>query len=421
MKVINSIFGNLGFGSEKSKNKTNAAKNSATVGKTSSKVQENPDVDKHEEKLESDEPKETAQANDSKKARIYNLIIVDESGSMSGLRKVTLSGINETLNTIREAQKEFGEVQEHYITLVTFDERNNRNIPAARTIVDAAPALEVGEFSDYHPQGCTPLYDAMGNSLSSLRKKISGDENATGVVTILTDGLENASRHWRVNDLRKLIEQLKEEGWTFSYMGSAHDVKEVTDLLSIDNVVEFSHDNMGALNTWGRERSSKRVYFSKMACGFVADESWEERKARWRKYNREYYGERVTEDCISSLAPNEVFVFGSNPEGVHNGGAAYVAVQKFGAQMGVGEGIQGQSYAIPTTGGLQMMADAIHRFCVFARDHQEMTFLVTRIGCGIAGYSPREVAPMFIEVIELENVSLPADFWEVLGLKMHNL
>ena len=157
-------------------------------------------------------------AKSSCKMQVYNLIIVDESGSMSGLRDVTLSGINETINTIREAQKEYANVQEHFITLVTFDERNNRNVPAVRTVIDAKPIAEVADFSDYHPQGCTPLYDAMGESLSTLRKKISNNENATGVATILTDGLENASHHWRVNDLRKLIEQLKEEGWTFSYM-----------------------------------------------------------------------------------------------------------------------------------------------------------------------------------------------------------
>ena len=420
MGFINSIFNTFGRGYNKPDNETTTVENKSAVENDSSQVQNNLDVDKQKDQ-ESNEPKGTGQANDCKKARIYNLIIVDESGSMSGLRTVTLSGINETLNTIREAQKEFSEVQEHYITIVTFDERNNRNVPAVRTIIDAEPALTVGEFSDYCPQGCTPLYDAMGNSLTSLRNKISCDENATGVVTVLTDGLENASRHWRVNDLRKLIEQLKEEGWTFSYMGSAHDVKEVTDLLSIDNVMEFSHDDMGASNTWGRERSSKRAYFCKMANEFDANESWEEKKARRRRYNKEYYGERVTEDFVSVLAPNEIFVFGSNPEGIHNGGAAYVALQKFGAQMGVGEGIQGQSYAIPSTEGLQLLSDAIHRFCVYAKEHPDKKFLVTRIGCGIAGYSAREIATMFKEAVELENVALPADFWEILGLRMFNV
>ena len=354
----------------------------------------------------------------SEKMQIHNLIIVDESGSMSGLREVTMSGINETINTIREAQKEYGENQEHYLTLVTFDDRNERNVPPVRTIIDGMPIEKVSDFADYRPQGCTPLYDAMGDSLTRLREKIRGNENATGVVTILTDGLENTSHYWRADALRKLIEQLKEEGWTFSYMGSAHDVKEVTDLLAIDNVVEFSHDITGASNSWGRERSSKKAYFSRMACEFDAYESWEEKKARRRQYNKEYYGERVTPYDIRTLEANEVFVFGSNAEGHHGGGAAMAAVRYFGAEWGRGEGIQGQSYAIPTTNGIELMRDAIHRFCDYAKEHPENRFLVTRIGCGIAGFTPRDVAPMFKEAIELENVALPQDFWEVLGLKM---
>ena len=423
MGFINSILSSIGLNSaqhvENNPNEENTVDNKQPDSNSEEKVTDIIDTTSISPSNEEDASKKTSTS--GKKAKIFNLIIVDESGSMSGLRNVTLSGINETINTIREAQKEYGEVQEHFISLVTFDERNDRNTPAVRTIIDAAPASSVEDFSDYRPQGCTPLYDAMGDSLSKLRNKISGDEDATGVVTVLTDGLENASRKWRVDELRKLIEQLKEEGWTFSYMGSAHDVKEVTDLLSIDNVLEFCHDNMGASNTWGRERSSKRAYFSKMACEFDADESWEEKKARRRRYNQEYYGDRVTPNYISSLEPNEVFVFGSNPEGIHNGGAARAAVQKFGAQMGVGEGLQGHSYAIPSTDGMQMLAEAIHRFCIFAREHQNMKFLVTRIGCGIAGHSPREIAPLFRDVIELENVSLPADFWEVLGLRMFNL
>lgn len=412
MGFINSIFNTLGIGSDNQVNESITVEKESKVGNDSSKVQE------HHKEQEKKESKGTEKAKGSKKARIYNLIIVDESGSMSGLRDVTLSGINETLNTIREAQKEFSEVQEHFVTLVTFDERNNRHVPAVRTIIDAEPALKVGKFSDYRPQGCTPLYDAMGNSLTSLRETINDDENATGVVTILTDGLENASRQWRVDELRRLIEQLKEEGWTFSYMGSAHNVKEVTDLLSIDNVLEFSHDDMGAGNTWGRERSSKRAYFSKMACEFDADESWEEKKARRRRYNMEYYGERVTPGMIRTLEPNEVFVFGSNSAGQHGGGAAMTAMRFFGAEWGKGEGIQGQSYAIPTMEGLERTQEAVHRFCIYAKENPDKRFLVTPIGCGIAGYSPRDIAPMFKEAIEIENVTLPKEFWEVLGLRM---
>lgn len=246
------------------------------------------------------------------KARIYNLIIVDESGSMSHLRESTLSGINETISTIRSAQEEFVTTQEHTLTLVTFDSGSNR--PDVRTMIDNQPISGVKDFKDYMPNGCTPLYDAMGQSLTHLHDRIKEDKDATAVVTVLTDGLENASREWDAAGLRRLIEQLKSEGWSFAYMGSAHNVKEVTDLLSIENVVEFSHGDLGAGSTWGRERSSRRAYYEKMNMMYSEERSMsrEEMLERKRRYAKEYYGPRVSPDRIDHLEENEIFVFGSN-------------------------------------------------------------------------------------------------------------
>ena len=368
----------------------------------------------HEEEVTKKEQKKKSDG----KAHIYNLIIVDESGSMSHLREVTLSGINETIGTIRNAQKEFAQTQVHTLTLVTFDSDSNR--PAVRTMIDNEPIANVKKFRDYMPNGCTPLYDAMGQSLTRLHTLIKGDVDASAVVTVLTDGLENASREWNAQSLRKLIEQLKQEGWSFSYMGSAHDVKEVTDLLSIENVVEFSHDQLGAGNTWGRERSSRRAYYQKMSDTYSIREtlSDEEIMADKRRYAKEYYGPRVTPQLIRQLGENEIFVFGSNANGYHRGGAAAFAMREFGAVWGQGEGLQGQSYAIPTTEGMNQLREAVNRFMAFADQHQELRFLVTMIGCGNAGYSPRDIAPLFKGCIDLENVALPIEFWNVLGLKM---
>ena len=124
---------------------------------------------------------------------------------------------------------------------------------------------------------------------------------------------------------------------------------------------------------------------------------------------------RITPDNVSLLGEHEIFVFGSNIHGSHGGGAARYAMQRFGAVWGQGEGLQGRSYAIPTMEGLQSMTEAVGRFIHFATSHPELHFLVTRIGCGIAGYRDRDVAPLFRQCIELQNVSLPAGFWEVLG------
>ncbi|MCD8293233.1 MAG: hypothetical protein LUC23_05670 [Prevotellaceae bacterium] len=123
---------------------------------------------------------------------------------------------------------------------------------------------------------------------------------------------------------------------------------------------------------------------------------------------------RTSPSFINELAPGEVFVFGSNAQGMHGGGAALTAYLKFGAVWGNGEGLQGQSYAIPTMEGLDSTRQAVGRFTTFARDHSELKFLVTAVGCGIAGYRLEEIAPMFCDAARLDNVYLPAGFWKVL-------
>lgn len=123
---------------------------------------------------------------------------------------------------------------------------------------------------------------------------------------------------------------------------------------------------------------------------------------------------RVSPRHITTLEPGEIFVFGSNAQGMHLGGAARTAHMKFGAVWGNGEGLQGQSYAIPTMEGEESSRRAVERFVQFAQEHPELKFLVTPIGCGIAGYTPKEIAPMFETAVTLKNVYLPKIFWEVL-------
>ena len=122
-----------------------------------------------------------------------------------------------------------------------------------------------------------------------------------------------------------------------------------------------------------------------------------------------------TPDYITELKPDEVFVFGSNLAGMHGGGAAYVAFRQFGAVMGCGVGLRGQSYAIPTMqGGVETIKPYVDDFISFAKVHPELFFFVTRIGCGIAGFRDKEIAPLFAEAIGLENVCLPETFVKVL-------
>ncbi len=127
-------------------------------------------------------------------------------------------------------------------------------------------------------------------------------------------------------------------------------------------------------------------------------------------YNREYTPERITE-----LKPNEIFVFGSNLAGSHGGGAVRLAYNRFGAIWGQGVGIQGQSYAIPTMqGGVETIKPYVDEFIRFAKQHPEQKFLVTKIGCGIAGFKVDEIAPLFAQAYYADNIILPEDFVEEL-------
>ena len=117
---------------------------------------------------------------------------------------------------------------------------------------------------------------------------------------------------------------------------------------------------------------------------------------------------RTTPERITELQPNEIFVFGSNLEGMHGGGAALLAYRKFGAIWGQGVGLQGQSYGIPTMqGGVETIRPYVDEFIAFAKQHPELIFLVTRIGCGIAGFTDDEISPLFAEAHKVENIVLP--------------
>ena len=124
---------------------------------------------------------------------------------------------------------------------------------------------------------------------------------------------------------------------------------------------------------------------------------------------------RISSNRITHLAKNEIFVFGSNLQGFHGGGAARTAFDKFGAVWGKGVGLHGQTYAIPTMqGGVETIKPYVYEFLLFAKAHKELTFLVTEIGCGIAGFTVEEIAPLFCAAIDenIENVYLPESFYE---------
>ena len=353
------------------------------------------------------------------KTQVYNLIILDKSGSMSSIAKAAISGFNETVGGIRSAQERFKDTQEHFVSLMIFCD-------CEKTMVyDKVPVAEVKELTskEYRPCCSTPLYDAMGISINALFKAIKDKEDATAVVTVITDGLENASKEYNGAAIKALVERMKdEEGWNFAYIGTNQDVQATSASLSIDNHIAFEDDDAGMRKAWERERKAKMTMFSRFSMGFGATSamSREERKAYRSQENRSTrnyremseFRHRVTPNNIWSLGRNEIFVFGSNLAGAHGGGAARIAVERFGAVMGQGVGLQGQSYAIPTMqGGPNTILPYVEEFIAFAKQHPELTFLVTRIGCGIAGFTPKEIAPLFAGAVDVENIHLPEDFW----------
>ena len=126
------------------------------------------------------------------------------------------------------------------------------------------------------------------------------------------------------------------------------------------------------------------------------------------EYSREFTPERITR-----LKENEIFVFGSNIHGRHGGGAARAAYEKFGAEWGVGEGLTGRCYALPTMeGGVDYIAGKVQSFLACAEAHPELKFYVTKIGCGIAGFRAEEIGPLFKDAMQMENVILPQEFVE---------
>lgn len=132
---------------------------------------------------------------------------------------------------------------------------------------------------------------------------------------------------------------------------------------------------------------------------------------------------RITSHNITNLEPNQIFVFGSNLSGRHGKGAAKTAM-KWGAKYAIGNGLQGRTYGIPTKGAnvkyslsISKIEKFITEFIEFAKNNQNLTFLVTEIGCGLAGFNPEEIAILFKSAIDIENIHLPLSFWKILLIK----
>ena len=186
--------------------------------------------------------------------RVFNLIIVDESGSMSIIRRQAFTGMNETLQTVRKMQEKFPD-QEQRVTLVTFDTGHTT------WHYDNTPASQTKDLSwkAYNPGGGTPLYDAMGMAISKVNAQIADDDNV--LVTVITDGEENSSQEWTLKMIRTMIEKLKKQHWTFTLIGTDNlDVETMARSFAIDEHLEFHQDIEGTKAMFARERRSRERY-----------------------------------------------------------------------------------------------------------------------------------------------------------------
>lgn len=191
--------------------------------------------------------------------QVYNLIIVDESGSMDSIREQAFTGLNETIKTITAAAAEYKDIRQS-ITLLTFDSDHTRFV---FDNVDAHKARLL-KWDEYVPGACTPLYDAIGRGISKVNALCRQDDNV--LVTIITDGYENASREYTLKMVNTLIDKLKKQGWTFTFIGTNNlDVKEVAMNLGINNHLSFEEDADGTAEMFKCEMFARRAYYSRRA------------------------------------------------------------------------------------------------------------------------------------------------------------
>jgi hypothetical protein len=205
--------------------------------------------------------------------RIINLIILDASGSMESIYNQALTGANETIQTIRIGQKDHPELQQ-YLTFASF----NSGKDYLKVRYSVTPIDEVKEITkeDYVACGCTALYDAMGEMISELKRKITEEDRI--LVTVITDGYENSSTHWSGPQVKSLVEELRHEGWTFTYIGANQDVEAVAGSMGIRNTLAFEETEDGAKEMFEIEVNARKRFMDKvsrfklMGCNCLVEE-----------------------------------------------------------------------------------------------------------------------------------------------------
>ena len=219
------------------------------------------------------------------KTQVYNLVILDKSGSMESIRKQAVDGYNETLGTIRAAQIKHYDTQDHFVSLAAFCGCG------INMIYDRTPIKDVEKLTleQYEPCCSTPLFDAIGCSVKKLKTAIKDVEDAAVVVTIITDGYENASKEWKADTIKALIDDCKKDGWVFSFIGASEDILKVATTISIKNTLLWDKSEVGTEIMFAITGNASSRFYDKMATSCCADASVSERKKMRQQFAEEYF------------------------------------------------------------------------------------------------------------------------------------
>lgn len=217
--------------------------------------------------------------------KIYNIVVLDRSASMSPLREAAVQGYNGILEVVRTAQEQNAIEQQNYITLSFFND-SVTNVFDCDTVQSIPDLL----LDDYRPQGNTALWDAIGISLDSLKVKLDSLENATAVVTIISDGLENASKHYSIYAVTDRIDALKGQGVMFVFMGTNQDVAQTAASLHIGNYRVFEYTAEGMKEAWQSGIDASADYYERMS------RYNKDTKGMSKQERNDYYRDRNAED-----------------------------------------------------------------------------------------------------------------------------
>jgi hypothetical protein len=194
------------------------------------------------------------------KQKVFNLIILDESGSMSSIKEPTIRGFNEVVQTVKGLEGQFPD-QEHFISLVTF------NGLGIKTLLSNEPVklLEEIDGNKYQPNSMTPLYDAMGFSITKIRKDLDAVIDPKVLVTVLTDGEENDSKEYNGEAIANLVAEMKNKGWVFTYIGANHDVEKFALSINITNTMAYQANDADMKKMFAKEKNARAKFSDKIS------------------------------------------------------------------------------------------------------------------------------------------------------------